>query len=144
MDKNRCAELVIAYGEVLENDVFTPETIASVFAENAEAVIPNAGPAKGIPELAGKHCEMMGPFTGAHHNITNIVITPVSDTEAKATWHMEVIHQFRPEIAQNLPGDLFIVNDRVTAGIVDTGAGYRISSLAMDTVFKRFTTSAPE
>ena len=144
MDKNRCAELVIAYGEVLENDVFTPETIASVFAEDAEAVLPNAGPAKGIIALVGKHCEMMGPFTGAHHNITNIVVTPISETESKATWHMEVIHQFKPEIAQNLPGELFIVNDRVTADIVDTESGYKIKTLTMDTVFKRFTISAPE
>ena len=144
MDKNRCAELVIAYGEVLENDVFTPETITSVFAEDAEAVLPNAGPAKGIIELVGKHCEMMGPFTGAHHNITNIGVTPISETESKATWHMEVIHQFKPEIAQNLPGELFIVNDRVTADIVDTESGYKIKTLTMDTVFKRFTTSAPE
>ena len=144
MDKNRCAELVIAYGEVLENDVFTPETIASVFAEDAEAVLPNAGPAKGIIALVGKHCEMMGPFTGAHHNITNIVVTPISETESKATWQMEVIHQFKPEIAQNLPGELFIVNDRVTADIVDTKSGYKIKTLTMDTVFKRFTTSAPE
>lgn len=144
MDKSKCEELVIAYGEVLENDVFTPETISSVFAADAEAVLPNAGSAKGISELVGKHCEMMGPFTGAHHNITNIVITQESDMTATATWHMEVIHQFKPEIAQKLPGDLFIVNDRVTAGIIAVEGEYKINSLRMDTVFKRFTASVSE
>ena len=144
MDKKKCEELIIAYGEVLENDVFDPKTIGSVFAADGHAVLPNAGEANGIPELVGKHCQMMGPFTGAHHNITNIVITPVSETEAKAAWHMEVIHQFKPEIAAKLPGDLFIVNDRVTADIVGVNGEYKLSSLAMDTVFKRFTTSAPE
>lgn len=144
MDKRKCEELVIAYGELLESNNFDPETIAAVFAEDACAVLPHAGEGKGILELVGKHCEMMGPFTGAHHNITNIVITPESEKTAKATWHMEVIHQFRPEIVPELPGDLFIVNDRVSAQIVDTGDNYKISKLSMEGVFKRFTTSAPE
>ena len=144
MDKKKCEELVIAYGELLESNDFTPETVSAVFADDAVSVLPHAGEASGIDELVGKHCEMMGPFTGAHHNITNIVITPVSDNAAKATWHMEVIHQFRPEIVPNLPGDLFIVNDRVTAEITCDGEAYRIKSLSMEGVFKRFTTSAPE
>lgn len=144
MDKRKCEELVIAYGELLESNDFNPQTVGEVFAEDASAVLPHAGEGKGVIELVGKHCEMMGPFTGAHHNITNIVITPGSGSSAKATWHMEVIHQFRPEIVPDLPGDLFIVNDRVTAEITDAAGEYRIKSLVMDTVFKRFTTSAPE
>lgn len=144
MDKKRCEELIIAYGELLEGNAFDEERVAAIFAENAHAVLPHAGEATGIAELTVKHCEMMGPFTGAHHNITNIVIRPESETAAQVGWHMEVIHQFRPEIATNLPGDLFIVNDRVKAGIVEENGQYKIGELAMETVFKRFAVSAPE
>ena len=142
MDKKKCEELVISYGELLESNCFTPETVAAVLADDAFAILPHAGEGKGIMELVGKHCEMMGPFTGATHNITNIVITPVGDNDVKATWHMEVVHQFRPEIAQNLPGDLFIVNDLVSADLAKQGDTWKISRLSMDTKFKYFISSA--
>ena len=141
MDKNDICELVVNYGEYLEEEVFTPETTGQIFTADAHVLFAVGGEGTGIPELIHKHHEMMGPFTAATHNITNVCVTMINDSTADIRFHLEVIHIFRPEIAEKLPGNLFIVNDRIHAQSSKTDAGWRFSELEMNTVFKRIAKS---
>ena len=142
MDRRAYVEKILAYGELLESNDFNEAAVQAVFTEDGEAVLPHVGSAKGIRELAEKHTAMMSSFTGATHNITNVVLKELEGGAVEARWHMEVIHQFLPPIAEHTPGDLFICNDRVTAVLRKTEAGPKIERVAMDTVYKRFAVSA--
>ena len=128
--------LVMAYGEFLEAEDYSEATAASVFSKDAEVLFAIGGAGKGLPEIAKKHQEMMASFVSATYNITNVVATQDSETSASIRFHMEVIHQFRPEIAKNTPGDLFIVNDRITAQAVQEEGAWKFSRLEMKTLYK--------
>ena len=134
-------ELVMEYGEYLENENYSEDCTKAVFTEDAEVAFAVGGPGKGIPAIAAGHTGMLTAFTGATHNITNVVIRKSSEDVAQVSFHLEVIHQFKPEIAANTPGDLFIVNDRVKAQAVNTADGWRFSQLEMNTVYKRMSRS---
>lgn len=129
--------LVLAYGEFLENGDYSEAAASAVFSEDARVTFAIGGIGTGLPEIAQKHQEMMAAFTGATHNITNVIISKDSESSASVSFHMEVIHQFKPEIAEKTPGDLFICNDRIKAGAVDGESGWRFLHLEMNTLYKR-------
>lgn len=135
-------DLVMAYGEYLEEENYSEEKTASLFSENAKMLFAMGGPGQGISELSEKHRGMTEPFAEVTHNITNVFSRLTGDDFADIRFHMEVVHEFRPEIAEKLPGNLFIVNDRIKAKAVKTNSGWRFCEMEMNTVFKRMVQSA--
>ena len=134
-------QLVMEYGEFLEREDYSEIAVSAVFSSDAQVSFAVGGTGKGLAEIAKKHEEMMASFVGATHNITNVVVTQDNETSASIRFHMEVIHQFRPEIAKNTPGDLFIVNDRITAQAVQEAGTWKFSQLEMKTLYKRMVNS---
>ena len=130
-------ELVMAYGEYLEAEDYSVEKTEALFTENAKMLFAMGGPGQGIPEIAEKHKGMTGPFIEVTHNISNVVVRNTGTDCADICFHMEVLHQFRPEFAEKTPGNLFIVNDRIQAKAVLTSDGWKFSEMEMNTVFKR-------
>ena len=135
-------ELVMEYGEYLEAEDYSVEKTEALFTENAKMLFAMGGPGQGIHEIAEKHKGMSDPFVEVTHNISNVLVHKTGADSADIRFHMEVLHQFRPEIAEKTPGNLFIVNDRIHAKAVLTSAGWKFSEMEMHTVFKRMTNTA--
>lgn len=142
MIKMELYDLVMAYGEYLEEEDYSEENTASLFTEDAKMLFAMGGPGQGIAELSEKHRGMTEPFTAVTHNITNVFSRLTGENSAEVRFHMEVVHEFRPEIAEKLPGNLFIVNDRIRARAIKTDSGWRFCEMEMNTVFKRMVQSA--
>ena len=135
-------DLVTAYGEYLEEEDYSEEKTAELFTKDAGMLFAMGGPGEGITEIAAKHRGMTEPFVEVTHNITNVFVRQTSETSADIRFHLEVIHEFKPEIAKNLPGNLFIVNDRIKAAAIWMDGKWRFSEMEMKTVFKRMVHSA--
>lgn len=141
MNREIIRELILRYGEFLENNDYSETAAAEVFAEDASVSFATGDSGSGISEIAAGHRKMMEPFVCAHHNITNIVFEE-GEMNIKIRFHMEAIHKFKPEIAAHTPGNLFIVNDRICAEVKKDSGNWKISGLCMETVFKRMTSEA--
>lgn len=141
MNREILRELVMDYGEFLENDTYTEDAVRKLFAEDAEVEFAVGGTGTGISAIAEGHRKMMESFGSAHYNITNIVFDTEEESFAKIRFHMEVLHEFKPEIAAHTPGNLFIVNDRICMEARKEETGWKITGLQMKTVYKRMTST---
>ena len=141
MNREILRELVVDYGEVLENEDYSEDAVRTLFAENAEVEFAIGGTGAGISAIAEGHRKMMESCNSAPHNITNIVFDTEEESCAKIRFHMEVIHEFKPEIAAHAPGNLFIVNDRICMETRKEETGWKITGLQMKTVYKRMTSA---
>lgn len=141
MNREVLRELVLNYGEFLENRDYSEHAVRKLFAEDAEMEFAIGGTGTGILAIAKGHQKMMESFQSAHYNITNIVFDTEEDTFAKIRFHMEVLHEFKPEIAAHTPGNLFIVNDRIYMEAQREQAEWKITKLQMKTVYKRMTST---
>lgn len=142
MNREAVRELIMNYGEFLEKEDYSETAVREIFAEDAEVKFAIGGTGTGISAIAVGHRKMMESFVSAHHNITNLVFDSEEDACAKIRFHMEVIHEFRPEIAAHTPGNLFIVNDRILAEARREGALWKLAKLQMKTVYKRMVSTA--
>ena len=131
--------LVMEYGEYLEEEDYSVEKTQTLFTENAKMLFAMGGLGQGISEIAEKHKGMTGPFSEVMHNITNVLVRKAGTDSADICFHMEVLHKFRTEIAEKTPGNLFIVNDRIHAKAELTSVGWKFSEMEMHTAFKRIT-----
>lgn len=141
MDREILRELVMDYGEFLENEDYSEDAVRRLFAEDAEVEFAVGGTGTGISAIGEGHRKMLESFDSAHHNITNIVFDTEEESFAKIRFHMEVLHEFKPEIAAHTPGNLFIVNDRICMQARKEEAGWKITGLQMKTVYKRMTST---
>lgn len=141
MNREILRGLVMDYGEFLENEDYSEDAVRRLFAEDAEVEFAIGGTGIGISAIAKGHQKMMESFDSAHHNITNIVFDTEEELYAKIKFHMEVLHEFKPEIATRTPGNLFIVNDRICMETRKDETGWKIMRLQMRTVYKRMTST---
>lgn len=142
MNREILRELILNYGEFLENGDYSEEAVSRIFMEDAEVEFAIGGVKTGTSEIAKGHRKMMESFVSAHHNITNIVFDLEEDDFARIRFHMEVLHEFKPEIAAHTPGNLFLVNDRIFTEERREGALWKIAKLQMKTVYKRIASTA--
>lgn len=141
MNREILRDLVMDYGEFLEKEDYSEDAVRTLFAENAEVEFAIGGTGTGISAIAKGHQKMMESFVSAHHNITNIVFDTEEESCVKIRFHMEVFHEFKPEIAAHTPGNLFIVNDRICMEARKEETGWKITGLQMKTVYKRMTST---
>lgn len=137
MNREMLRELVMNYGEFLDREDYSDEAVKRLFMEDAEAEFAVGGTGIGISAIAKGHQKMMESFDSVLYNITNVVFDEEEDTYAKIRFHMEVIHEFKPGIAAHTPGNLFIVNDRITMEVQKEKDTWKIGKLQMKTVYKR-------
>lgn len=142
MNREIFRELVMNYGEFLDKEDYSEDAVKRLFTEDAEAEFAVGGAGIGISAIAKGHQKMMESFDSALYNITNIVFDEEEDTYAKIRFHMEVLHEFKPEIAAHTPGNLFIVNDKIYMETRKEETGWKIAKLQMKTVYKRMTSTA--
>lgn len=142
MNREILRELVMNYGEFLEKEDYSEDAVKRLFTEKAEAEFAVGGTGVGISAIAKGHQKMMEAFDSALYNITNIVFDEEGEEHAKIRFHMEVLHELKPEAAAQAPGNLFIVNDRIYMETQKEGTGWKIAKLQMKTVYRRITSTA--
>lgn len=142
LDKEKIRELITAFAKLQEKQACVKESVRNVFTEEGSLEFPTGSKGAGVNGILNAIIEVNKSFISVLANVSNERIELLNDSEADICFHMNVLHKFAPEIAENLPGDLFVVYDNVKAKAVKQENEWRFISVNVISCYKVMTREA--
>jgi hypothetical protein len=135
-------DVVNRYFATLDERKLDAETLNGIFTSDAKIVGPHGSVTVGPQAIGASHTENFRRFRATQHMASGLIVTHVSDTEARFRGNLVAMHlwaegQGDPDVDPN--ENYFLAGGVITGHVTLFSDGWRISEMANNVVWRRGT-----